>query len=501
MNIGFNTPKNQKSDSESCPGSPHSFAISLPTIATIYSYKEHISGQYTSVEKGHPRFTKHVFEKSVEDIIREAHAIAEDELIFLIPSKNITHQLFEFLTVSFKIRDYEGISYFTIPSRDPAFLNILRFIRFSGLKIYSRELEDLLHRKGVIPHIYEEDVVATAPEEAICTTLSQLYGTNKENVKLFSSGMNAIYTIFKSLQSIGKQQKRGTFIQFGSVYFNTTDLLNSGSSNFISVEDSTNFSWLTDILNARGHEVAAIFTELPSNPLMSIPDIQRLYAIAQNYNIPLVVDATLATPVNLDILPYCDFVTESLSKFASGFSELLAGAIIKNPNSKFHKKIEEHLPQYGLPLYAREAQRLAFIIKGYSLRVSWARQNVIKLVDYLSHHPKVAKVFWSHAQENLDVIGKLEKEENSYIPAIVVELDCPIEDIYNKLKVPKSINLGGDVTTIIPYMHLAYHDMLKSMKGRSLLKVHGLNSNIFRISIGCEPIEQVIGAFNEALDG
>jgi len=56
--------------------------------------------------------------------------------------------------------------------------------------------------------------------------------------------------------------------------------------------------------------------------------------MCKKYNIPLVIDATLSTPYNLNLKEYADIFVESLTKFASGNADVLMGAVILNENSK-----------------------------------------------------------------------------------------------------------------------------------------------------------------------
>lgn len=71
--------------------------------------------------------------------------------------------------------------------------------------------------------------------------------------------------------------------------------------------------------------VFAIFAEIPSNPLLRTPDLHRLRALADKYDIPIILDATVDSFVNLDVRGYADILVTSLSKLFSGAMNATGG--------------------------------------------------------------------------------------------------------------------------------------------------------------------------------
>lgn len=68
-----------------------------------------------------------------------------------------------------------------------------------------------------------------------------------------------------------------------------------------------------------------MFCEIPSNPLLETPDLGRIRALADEFGLAVVVDETLGTFVNVDVLPYVDVVCTSLSKAFSGTCLVMGG--------------------------------------------------------------------------------------------------------------------------------------------------------------------------------
>ena len=479
---------------------PHAVSVNLPTIEDVLAYKENKNSWRERICSGYPRFYTHPFEQIAAAFIRKQLAIGSHEHILLMPSERCAEHLLKHFKEIFPYQYYEKLTILTIPQKHPRLIEILTFIRHTGSKAYTRQIEDFLVNHDLLDKAHQEDIVEENPVESIKATLKKLYHIEQEHITLYSSGMNALYTTFCALQQHGIQNGRHIFIQFGHIYFDTEEILECYSEKRICIESVHDLEALERILKERGSEVAAIFTEIPTNPFLNVCDLPRLREITGSYGIPLVVDITIGTPINLDILPYCDAVVESLTKFASGTGEVMGGAVVLNPDSPIYNMLARPIAQWGEPLYLRDAQRLAYTIKGYELRVTWSRESVLKLVQYLYSHPRVKKVHWSHSPENIVNYRKIERCTNSYAPVISVEFDFPLEKVYNRLQLPKGPSLGPDFTLVMPYFYMANHTLMRSEAGKQVLRDKGINPEMLRISIGCESAMQIIGIFDEALN-
>ena len=74
-----------------------------------------------------------------------------------------------------------------------------------------------------------------------------------------------------------------------------------------------------------GGRIDSLFCELPSNPQLASPDIERIHRLANKYDFIVACDETLGTFVNVDVLPYVDIVMTSLTKIFSGASDVMGG--------------------------------------------------------------------------------------------------------------------------------------------------------------------------------
>ena len=89
----------------------------------------------------------------------------------------------------------------------------------------------------------------------------------------------------------------------------------------------------TDHLTATlaSQDVALVWIESPSNPLLKIVDIQKITQLTQRTSTKVVVDNTFATPYFQQPLQLgADIIIHSATKYLGGHSDIVAGATIVN---------------------------------------------------------------------------------------------------------------------------------------------------------------------------
>ena len=94
---------------------------------------------------------------------------------------------------------------------------------------------------------------------------------------------------------------------------------------------------LKTVLSEQGSRVAGIVTEIPTNPLVQTPDLDKLRSLADKAKAALILDPTLVSPHNVNILPYSDLHINSLTKYAASEADVMMGALALNPNSRFYE--------------------------------------------------------------------------------------------------------------------------------------------------------------------
>ena len=270
-------------------------------------------------------------------------------------------------------------------------------------------------------------------------------------------------------------------------------------------------------------DTKAIFIETLGNPNSDIPDIAAVAAIAHRHGIPLVIDNTFGTPYLIRPIEYgADIVVHSATKFLGGHGTTLGGIIVDSGKFDWKKSgryapISAPNPSYHGISFADAVGPAAFVtyiraillrdtgaaispfnaflllqgVETLSLRLERHAENTKKVVEYLSHHPKVAKVnhpsLPSHPDHALyqkyfpngggsiftfDVKGG-QKEAHAFIDALeIFSLLANVADV-------KSLVIHPATTT---------HSQLTEKE----LADQNIFQSTIRLSIGVEHIDDII---------
>ena len=274
----------------------------------------------------------------------------------------------------------------------------------------------------------------------------------------------------------------------------------------------------------------AIYVETLGNPNSDIPDIDALAAIAHEHDIPLAIDNTFGTPYLIRPIEHgADIVVHSATKFLGGHGTTLGGVIVDSGKFDWKKSgkyapIAEPNPSYHGVSFVDAAGPAAFVtyiraillrdtgaaispfnaflllqgVETLSLRLERHAENTKKVIEYLSAHPKVAKVnhpsLPDHPQHDLykkyfpnggasiftfDIKGG-QKEAHAFIDALeIFSLLANVADV-------KSLVIHPATTT---------HSQLTDAE----LEDQGIHQSTIRLSIGTEHIDDIIADLEKGL--
>ena len=447
----------------------HAVSVSIPTMEDVLSYEE---GKNTQIKSGYPRFILHPYLKKLALFLQKKYKV--DKEIVLVSSQKFANLIIKKygLQQTKNIDDEFGIV--LVEKNSDELEKVLSFIQHIGCNLSSRMAEKFLYEKGLINSLHVEELVSEQiAQEQVTQTLSEAYHQPASNIILSVSGMNAIYGALKGLQT----DQKNSVVQLGWLYLDTMNIITNHGFQSKIFYDVKQLDELEEYLKKEAKNVSAIVSEVPTNPLLLSADLKRLRAICIKYEVSLVVDATFATPYNLDFKEYADIIIESLTKFACGNADVLMGCIILNENSKLQK--EDFIKHIDAP-YIKDVQRLAYEIKDYEQRVSTVMENSRKLVEYFKTKDYIDALYYS-----------------SYSGVISVSFTKPFAKIYDILDFAKGPSLGTEFTLLMPYVYLAHYDLLTCKEGRELLKQNGIPADLLRISVGVENIEMIIQEFEK----
>ncbi|MDP6466053.1 MAG: PLP-dependent transferase, partial [SAR324 cluster bacterium] len=148
---------------------------------------------------------------------------------------------------------------------------------------------------------------------------------------------------------------------------------------------------------------SCIFTETITNPLQQTPDLVALKRISADNNVPLVIDNTLATPLNCRPLDWgADFVIHSTSKYLSGSNDH-GGGVVMIRGKRWQQPLMRLQRHWGLNLLKSEKETLAGNLEDFEKRMERFNRNGEKLARFLKQHPSIARVYHGSLDEEAKV--------------------------------------------------------------------------------------------------
>lgn len=350
------------------PNNVHAVSVSMPTIQDVIDYEENPTA-CEKIKSGYPRFVLHPYLKILANYIKDKYKISDKYEVVVLSSQKAVKLISDKYYIHNKIEIDEPFGVILVQKGTSQLQKVLSYIQHVGCNLSSRFAEEYLYKFGLIDKLHKEKLEdKTKAKDIILNTLAKAYNQPKENICLAPSGMNAIYSVIRGLNSIQSHNGRDILVQFGWLYLDTMNIVNHHFNRQKIFSDILNLDLLEKYLEKNGLKVTAIITEIPTNPQLKTLDIQRLRKLCDKYNIPLVIDTTFSTPYNLNLENYADIFVESLTKFACGNADVLMGAIILNKKhnlSHMNKEFFKHCD----PVYIKDIQRLAYEIKDYEERV------------------------------------------------------------------------------------------------------------------------------------
>ena len=137
---------------------------------------------------------------------------------------------------------------------------------------------------------------------------------------------------------------------------------------------------------------ALVWAEMPSNPLLDVPDVTAVVACARRHGVPVVVDATAATPLLArPLVDGADLVVHAATKYLSGHSDLLMG-VVAAADASLAEQVRAHRTRYGAVPGTFEAWLALRGLRTLPVRLNRAGATASTLAQRLAEHPAVHRV-------------------------------------------------------------------------------------------------------------
>ncbi len=475
----------------------HAVSVSMPSLQDVIDYEEQTPQILEKITIAYPRFVMHPYLKILAKYIKEKYKISDNYEVVLLSSQKAVEVVSSKYFIHNKIDICEPFGVILVQNGTTQLQKVLKFIQHVGYNLSSRLAEDYLYEVGLLKEKHQEELEdKNSAYDILISNIANAYKQPKSNVCLTPSGMNAVYCALRGLKNIQAKNGKTKLLQLGWLYLDTMNIVEHYFDENKIFYDINDLDSVENYLKENGHTISAIITEIPTNPLLQTVDLIKLRSLCDRYNIVLVIDATFATPFNLDLKPYADIYVESLTKFACGNADVLMGAIILNENSKISLMSAEFFKHADMP-YIKDIQRLALQIQNYESRMKIISSNTKKLVEYFKTVPFIDEIFYCLNPKYATNYQKLMIDENSYTGIVSVTFKKDFKEVYDSLNFAKGPSLGTEFTLLMPYTYLAHYDFVISKNGNEFLNKIGLPINLLRISVGCEDISTIISEFKK----
>ncbi|HYP15982.1 MAG TPA: PLP-dependent transferase [Opitutus sp.] len=478
-------------------------SASLPTLRAVRGYEEKDPEITRHMTSGYPRFVVHPFLQQLAAHLLHTHRLAGHSL-WLASSARMADRLAKHLGAAHITRiadaSIHGVAH---PANPDLAARAKTFLQNTGGFLSSRAAEDRLVELGLLPQAAPESLFSGDATAEICRHLAPAFpAAGTDDFFLANAGMSAVDAAFRALAEIQAARGRTVWIQLGWLYLDTIALLKKFTAtpaDYIYVHNVFDRAALERLFADRGDRIAGIIAEVPTNPLIQTPDLPAIAALARQHGATVILDPSVTSVANLDVLPHADLVVASLTKYTASEGDLTAGLVVVNPASRDAAHLRRLLASKVEPLYPRDAARLAAEIPETPAVLERIHASVPRVVEFLSTHPGVKEVFWALHPASRDNYLRIARSPDAVGGMITFAVRGPLDRFYDRLRLPKGPSFGMKTTLICPFMYLAHYDLVTTAAGRDELQASGLDPELLRLSIGTEPVEAIIDALREAL--
>lgn len=307
-----------------------------------------------------------------------------------------------------------------------------------------------------------------------------------------SSGMAAISTTLLSLLNAGDR-----VLCSNAVYGETIELLNEILPKFGIIADYADFMDIEEIRAAVRPETKIFYTEIISNPLINVVDIDAVTALAKECGVLTVVDSTFTTPFAIRPLEHgVDIVVHSLTKFFGGHSDITAGSITSS--GRLIQKINRGYLLFGGCLDANSAWLALRSIRTMQLRVGKQMENADRIAHALAKDPRVRYVHYpsleTHPQHAL-AKRLLPDGCGAMLSFRVADEREKVNAFIRKLELVKYLGTLGGFRTSLAHPATAFRNEFTPEELRQM----GMEEGLIRISAGIEDGGDILRDIQNAL--
>ena len=341
-----------------------------------------------------------------------------------------------------------------------------------------------------------------------------------------SSGTSAVYYAIINICSAGDEIVSANNLYGGTYTMFDAILPQFGiHTRFVDPRDPSNY---TPAINER---TRAIYIEAIGNPVLEVVDIEAIAKIAQDHNLPLIVDATFTTPYLLRSIDHgADIVVHSLTKWIGGHGTGIGGVVVDSgkfnwqdpkfslynaPDASYHDLRFAHdlgdlnplafimrmrlvpLRNLGACIAPDNAWMFLQGLETLPLRMARHSENALQVAQYLKDHPNVAWVRYPGLEDDPTYPMARKYLKRGFGGMVVFGIKGGFDagrQFVDKLKLFSHLANVGDAKSLVIHPSSTSHSQLSEEAQRD----SGLTPDLIRLSIGLEHIDDIIADLDQA---
>ena len=312
-----------------------------------------------------------------------------------------------------------------------------------------------------------------------------------EAAMIFGSGMAAISTTLLAFLKTGDH-----IVLQKTLYGGTYNFVNEEFSKY-GIEYS-----FTEGLDPKDFEAKikentkVLFVETPSNPLLTITDLDAIAKLAKRHGLVSMIDNTFASPVNQNPIDFgIEVIIHSATKYMGGHSDICAGAVASTAENmerifQLAKNLGGSLSDYTVWLLERS-------IKTMGIRVKAQNANAQHMAEYLDAHSEIGRVYYPGLPNHPGhTLAKTQMRGFGGMMSFELNANYDASDFQKALKLIKSsMSLAGVESTVLSPTQTSH-----ALIGPEERKNQGIADGLIRFSVGIEEPEDLIADIEQALE-
>jgi cystathionine gamma-synthase len=512
------------------PRPRHAITTHLPTWQAVLDFLDGKPELMMSLKDLYPRMMVHRDITALTKAIAKSADIKEDTGMLLYTSLESAEEQVAFLTdprrgekgipkeeLAIRVFKIKDLIYYAVLFPAAKTPNAIPFWQEAGVGVSSRMAEESEKHLDEITEITDNaPALNDWPTEATATLKQRIadllerapLGGERDtkvqpsDVYLYQNGMSAIWWTHQYLNGA-----RGTTsAMYGVPFHSTLHVLKWWGAGFKHLGTATEQD--LDELQAyckseqdAGKPVQAVWAEFPANPMLTVPNLARLRALANTYKFILCIDDTVGSFCNVDLLgpSGADILLTSLTKTFNGYADAMGGSAVLNPLSPRYAELSAVFQsRYHADVAPFDLEHLERNSRTYLSRSARFNANAAALVAFLqskASDPSSAVKAVLHPSTNpvhrANYVARMRPSNPDFTPGFGCLFSVDFESVQTTIAfydevgrwVHISPHLGAHRTLVLCYV--------KALHGKELdvAEKWGMRETMLRVSVGFEDEE------------